>query len=208
MIWVVDFPFCNFYSLERFLRTTHKTFSILRCDSALNSDDIVILPGVGTFAQGMAFLRSSNLENIVLRHALSGGCLIGICLGMQLLLQGSDESPGIKGLGLIKGYSHLIPWASSFHVPHIGWNELLFSRSSFWDFSGFSNKFLRSLSDYYFVHSYHAIPSDINQKIISFEHPIGLLSAAVATKNVIGFQFHPEKSGSSGYKLLDHVIKK
>ena len=206
MIWVVNFPFCNFFSLERYLRVTSRSFSILRDGDTPSNKDIIILPGVGTFGQGMDFLKLSCLESLLVNHVSLGGKVVGICLGMQLFFQTSSESPGVEGLGLINGACERIPVSSFFAVPHIGWNALVFPETLHNCFLQFGKPLGLSMSDYYFVHSYYAKTNDPDSVIATFEHPTGLLAAAVAMDNVIGFQFHPEKSGPSGYALLDQIL--
>lgn len=207
MIWIVNFPFCNFYSFERYLRTRRFNFSLLESGSDLNSSDLIVLPGVGTFSQAMNYLRASNLDRLIVQHASSGGSVLGICLGMQILLNHSSESPGIDGLGLIEGHCQLISSTHNFAVPHIGWNTLIASRQPDNLFCRFVNReTLLSLSDYYFVHSYHAILSNSENLMASFDHPDGPLTASIASGKIVGLQFHPEKSGSAGYALLDHIF--
>lgn len=207
VIQVVNFPFCNFYSLERYLRVSSHAYQVLSGVESPSVSDIIVLPGVGTFRQGMDYLLETGLASMILKHASAGGRVVGICLGMQMLLNSSSESPGVEGLGLIPGVCERIPAAPSFSVPHIGWNSLI--RADFLH-SSVSRLFMLSgvsCSDYYFVHSYVAKPTAADAIIASFEHPSGQLAAAIGFGNVIGFQFHPEKSGSAGYALLNHVLE-
>ena len=205
MIYVVNFPFCNFYSLQRYLRVNNLSYLELDSSIALDPSDIVILPGVGTFEKGIDFLRNECLFTVIANHALAKGTVIGICLGMQMLLEASEESPGVNGLNLISGSCKLIPESPAFQVPHIGWNELNYTKYSdsvFFD----SASTLISSADYYFVHSFHAafVP---DQFITStFSHPTGPLVSSIRKDNIIGFQFHPEKSGKAGYKLLNTIL--
>jgi glutamine amidotransferase len=205
-IKVVNFPFCNYYSLERYLRLRGHVYEPLTCFDSLSSDDTIILPGVGTFGQGMRHLLSMGLSPLIQEHARSNGRVIGICLGMQLLLESSSESPGVEGLGIISGRCERIPGSPSFSVPHIGWNSLLLPASLHSAVSQLGKPLGTSFADFYFVHSYVAKPSIPSAEIASFQHPSGQLAASVAHQSVVGFQFHPEKSGSSGYALLDHVL--
>lgn len=208
MIWVVNFPFCNFFSLSRyFLKSLGpNSYSILSTDSVVSSADTIFLPGVGTFEQAMDYLSSTLLSNKIIKHASQGGKLIGICLGMQILLDSSLESPSVKGLGLIPGSCQIIPVTNSFPVPHIGWNTLQISSPIHPCYQPFVNPSGSSISDYYFVHSFHALPTCDSHISASFHHPEGMLTASIAHSNVFGFQFHPEKSGKAGYKLLDHLL--
>ncbi len=206
MIWIVNFPFCNFFSLERYLRVRSHPYRLLTAADRLEPLDILLLPGVGTFAQGMDYLRGSHLASEIVRHANAGGRIIGICLGMQMLVQASSESPGVLGLSLIGGVCERIPASPKFSVPHIGWNGLMFPASLHQSFLPFGQPSGSSTSDYYFVHSYHVIPESSVTIVAAFDHPSGPLAAAIATDKIIGFQFHPEKSGPAGYSLLDHVL--
>jgi glutamine amidotransferase len=208
MIYIVNFPFCNFFSLERYLFVRNKPYRILTFGDQLSSADHVILPGVGTYGQAMSYLSEQHLISELQTHADRGVKLLGICLGMQLLFGFSQESPGVAGLSLLSGGCLPIPPAPDFRVPHIGWNQLVApegenSQSSLYDFSATSGC---SSSDYYFVHSYVARPT--NKSVISacFQHPSGLLCASVAYQNIKGVQFHPEKSGADGYALLDRLL--
>ena len=206
VIQVINFPFCNFYSLERYLRVSSHEYHVLTGAESPSISDIIMLPGVGTFQQGMDYLLATGLAPMILKHASAGGRVIGICLGMQMLLNSSSESPGVEGLGLIPGVCERIPVAPSFSVPHIGWNSLVLP-----DFLHSSVVQPRipsifSCSDFYFVHSYFAKTSVADSTFASFEHPSGHLAAAIGLGSAIGFQFHPEKSGSAGYALLNHVL--
>ena len=206
VIRVVNFPFCNFYSLERYLRLSAHAYRVLSCAESPSASDIILLPGVGTFRQGMDYLLETGLAPIILKHANAGGRVIGICLGMQMLLNSSSESPGVEGLGLISGVCERIPVAPSFSVPHIGWNSLLLPEFLHPCVAQLGKPQGVSYSDFYFVHSYVAKPSLVDATIASFEHPSGQQAAAIGLGNVFGFQFHPEKSGSAGYALLNHVL--
>lgn len=206
MIWVVNFPFCNFYSLERYLRVRSRDYQLLSATDQLSPDDTILLPGVGTFRQGMEYLKATGLASLILAHAQAQGRVIGICLGMQMLLQASAESPGTDGLGLIAGTCERIPASPSFSVPHIGWNSLVLPASLHRSVEQIGPPLGSSSSDFYFVHSYYAKPVSADAVIAGFQHPTGLLAAAVAHDAVMGFQFHPEKSGSAGYALLDYIL--
>ena len=206
MIWVVNFPFCNFFSLERYFRIRSRPFQILTKADKPSPNDIIILPGVGTFGKGMDFLRTSCLDILIKNHAGLGGNVVGICLGMQILLEESSESPGVIGLGLIEGTCELIPATPSFSVPHVGWNALVFPESVHSRFVTFGKPMGLSISDYYFVHSYYACTKYHGSVVAAFAHPSGMLAAAISIGSVMGLQFHPEKSGPAGYSLLDKIL--
>lgn len=206
MIRVVNFPFCNFYSLERFLRIRALPYEVIGRADELSPTDIILIPGVGTFGQGMAYLRSRSMDRLIRGHASSGGKVVGICLGMQILLQSSSESPGVEGLDLIPGTCERIPVSSSFSVPHIGWNEIRVHGKERELFTPCHQTSGLVASDYYFVHSYYAKPTHDEYVIASFKHPTGMLPAVIALNGVMGLQFHPEKSGPAGYALLDRIL--
>lgn len=208
MIYIVNFPFCNFFSLERYLRVRNKPHQILALGDQLCSADHVILPGVGTYEQAMTYLSEQHLVSVLQAHVDRGGKLLGICLGMQLLFHFSQESPGVQGLSLLSGGCEPIPPDPRFRVPHIGWNQLVAPpgenpQSCFYDFSASTGY---SRCDYYFVHSYVAMPTTDSVISACFDHPSGPLCASVAYQNVTGVQFHPEKSGVDGYFLLDRLL--
>ena len=163
--------------------------------------ELMVLPGVGAFGAAMDRLRESGLDRVVLDHAERGGKLLGICLGMQLLTDTSDESPGITGLGLVPGVCRRLPSQVGERVPHIGW-----SGSSILDGDGLVPH-PQSGFDYYFVHSYHVVLRDAADQIA--ESRFGSLSftAAAGRENVVGFQFHPEKSSKTGLRLLRDVVE-
>jgi imidazole glycerol-phosphate synthase subunit HisH len=208
MIYVANFPFCNFFSLERYLRVRNKPYRVLAPGDQLSPSDHVILPGVGTYDQAMVYLRDQQLVPVLQGHVDRGGRLLGICLGMQLLFEFSEESPGVPGLALLPGGCVPIPPAPGFRVPHIGWNHLIAppekgSHSFLCDVSPSSGY---SHADYYFVHSYVVEPSQSSVISAYFQHPAGPLCASVASSNISGVQFHPEKSGADGYALLDRLL--
>jgi glutamine amidotransferase len=204
---IINFPFCNFYSFQRYLRERSISFSILsETNPPKDLNEFIVIPGVGTFGQAMEYLEQKNLVSLIKSHSEKGGNILGICLGMQLLFESSSESPGVKGLGIIKGECLPIKKCKNFQVPHIGWNEIKASKN-YTFFQNIINVNLESIIDFYFVHSYVAYPKNDDIITATFEYPLNQLCASVKFKNVLGFQFHPEKSGIGGYKLLDNVLK-
>ena len=123
---------------------------------------------------------------------------------MQLLLSSSDESPGVDGLDIFTGSCSLLPSAPTFRVPHIGWNSLI-PHNPHPILSGYLDD-TKTPSDYYFVHSFYCKPSDPSSILASFHHPFGDIPAIIGQSNTVGIQFHPEKSGDAGYKLLDNFF--
>lgn len=208
MIKVFNPSFCNVSSVLRFLGVNNLEYCLNDNNSEFHSSDILILPGVGTFEEGMNYLTSINALPSLRQHAYSGGTIVGICLGMQLLLNSSEESPGVQGLSLIPGSCTKLAQENKFVVPHIGWNHVspnlnncdLFRSSQYSELSHCLN------SDFYFVHSFVASDIDPKHQLAVFDHPTSPQTAAIACENIFGFQFHPEKSGPNGYNLLLNIL--
>jgi glutamine amidotransferase len=161
--------------------------------------DAVVLPGVGAFAAAAANLRAKGLDEAVLRALESGRPYLGLCLGLQLLFEDSDEHAATRGLAHFAGSVRRFPDRSAgrpLRVPHIGWNEVRWSGA---------HPLLAGLPErdtYYFVHSYRALPADPAVVVGGCDYG-GAFAAAVARANVFAVQFHPEKSQRAGKRLLD-----
>lgn len=173
-------------------------FSINICSNAqheLERADAIILPGVGNFKAGAENLL--RIGDRLVELILDGRPVLGICLGMQLFFEESEESPG-RGLSILSGKVVKLP--SYVRVPHMGWNNLeIVSPSEILDGVGATDYF-------YFAHSYHAVPQ--NRNIISAETIYGVKFASlIAEKNIFGVQFHPEKSGKSGEKIIENFMR-
>ncbi|PLV59790.1 imidazole glycerol phosphate synthase subunit HisH [Thermotoga sp. KOL6] len=153
--------------------------------------DLLFIPGVGHFREGMKRLKESDLINFIRQHVESGKYIVGVCLGMQLLFEKSEEAPEIDGLSLIKGS---VVKLSSKRLPHMGWNEVLFKDRSFP--SGY----------YYFVHTYRVVCGE-EYVLGTTEYDGEIFPSAVRKNKILGFQFHPEKSSKIGRKLLERVIE-
>tara|TARA_B100000212_G_C27378969_1_gene536018 strand:+ start:2643 stop:3275 length:633 start_codon:yes stop_codon:yes gene_type:complete len=207
MIKLINFPFCNFHSLVRYFKVRNHSFEIYENPIPLKSNDILFIPGVGTFGLGMEYIESRKLRDPIIEHALKGGKIIGICLGMQLLLNSSEESLDITGLGIIKGKCKKLNANKYFSVPHIGWNTLKVNNNRSNTLLNLSNNFKGNLPDFYFVHSYHCVPKDISLTSSFIQNSQISFSASIEKNNIQGYQFHPEKSGKIGYILLDQAIK-
>jgi glutamine amidotransferase len=200
---VIDYGVGNLLSVTRAL-------SRIGCEPTLCSDaksianaDYVILPGVGAFSDGMAGLERCGLADAVRRYADTGRPLLGICLGMQMLLETSTEFGSNEGLGLILGSVVAIPDTGSdgtpHKIPHIGWNRLLPVGDND------ANPLLDGLPEavsVYFVHSFMADPAILAQRIADCDYDGRRVSAVVGRDNIYGCQFHPEKSGPVGLQIL------
>ncbi|MDP2425834.1 MAG: imidazole glycerol phosphate synthase subunit HisH [Candidatus Izemoplasmatales bacterium] len=182
------------------LDSVQNGFKFVGMDTLISSDPALIsiatsliLPGVGAFGDAMDALKKSGLIPFILEHVSKGKYLFGICLGMQLLYESSDEYGLNQGLGLLKGTCRYLD--ISFKVPHMGWNSLTFNQPS--------NPLLKYINerDYvYFVHSYY-VKSSGQEIVASTQYEINI-PAIVMQKNIVATQFHPEKSGTVGLKIL------
>lgn len=196
MVAIVDYGVGNLFSLKSSLEAIGENVIVTGDKNEIQDAERIILPGVGAFEDAALKLKNSGLGEVIISEAKKGKPIMGICLGMQLLLEKSFEYGEHEGLGLIKGeirpIENIIP--KDLKVPHIGWNSL--------KFRGGKNEIFKYLNDgdfVYFVHSYHA---ENCPGIIATSEYGAELTAAVAKDNVYGCQFHPEKSGEIGLKIL------
>jgi imidazole glycerol-phosphate synthase subunit HisH len=202
---VMDYGVGNLLSVRRALEHCGATVSVTADPDTLKSATRVILPGVGAFANAMAELRNRGLDDVAKEVAASGIPLLGICLGMQMLLDESEEFGVTAGLGLIPG--RVVPVASTTaagepqKIPHIGWNALVLpERRAGWE--GTVLRSVRAGEAVYFVHSFMANPDDPEDRVADCLYGGQPISAVIARGNVLGCQFHPEKSGDVGLKIL------
>ena len=197
MVAIVDYGVGNLFSLRSSLETIGADVKVTGDAQELRKADKIILPGVGAFEDAAAKLRDSGLDIILRQEAAAGKPIMGICLGMQMLFDKSLEYGEHEGLGLIHGtvspIADVIP--SDLKIPHIGWNALHFGAKKHPLF-----RYLNEGDCVYFVHSYYA--ADCSESIIATAEYGAELTAAVANGNVCGCQFHPEKSGDVGLKIL------
>lgn len=199
MTVIVDYGVGNLFSLKSSFAAIGENAVVSSDASVINSANRIVLPGVGAFSDAADKLKKSKLKKVITDAAKNGTPLLGICLGMQLLFDKSYEYGVYDGLGLIKGEVVPIPEDTGLKIPHIGWNALEFPRPHplFKD--------VASGEHVYFVHSYYAANCD--KSVIATTEYGAVLTAAVADKNVMGCQFHPEKSGDTGLKILKAFCK-
>ena len=200
---IVDYKIGNYFSLINALKNCDVNFSVSSDASEIKKSDVLLLPGVGAFKSGMDNLKKLNLVDSIKEHAEKKKKILGICLGMQLLLDKSEEFGDENGLGLIEGSVKKLPAKNSLGqkslIPNMSWNII--------EKNNFSNnkKFLENINDnnfYYFVHSFYAKLSD-HKNIAAFSNFYDFKFAAIINKNnIFGTQFHLEKSGIEGIKLL------
>ena len=199
MITIIDYGVGNLFSLSSSLSYLGLENKVSRDPEDLRKADHIILPGVGAYGDAIAKLRESGMEQVVLEEAANGKPLLGICLGMQMLLEKSYEYGEHAGLGLIGGsVKPIAPMiGAGLKVPHIGWNRLIFPKDKE------KSKLFKYINEgdcVYFVHSYAGVDCDA---FVSARTEYGAeLTAAVERGNVYGTQFHPEKSGEVGLKIL------
>jgi imidazole glycerol-phosphate synthase subunit HisH len=207
-IVVIDYGSGNLLSVQRGLEHCGATV-ILSCEpDRILSAQRVILPGVGAFGNAMQALTELNLIPVIQEVATRGSSLLGICLGMQLLLDESEEFGMTQGLGLIPGQVRAIPSQSTagedLKTPHVGWNGLLPADQSNWQGTLLTdNQFEDAM---YFVHSFMAIPADNSNLLADCIYGGYRIPAVIKKNNIMGCQFHPEKSGELGLKVLQRFV--
>ncbi len=202
MIAVIDYGVGNLFSVEKAFAALGADVRVTSDEAVIRAADKIVLPGVGAFGDCMKNLEASGLIPVLLDCVAKGKPLLGICVGLQILFDGSEESPGVRGLGLIPGLVKKIQ-APGLKVPHMGWNSLAIRepRQKADLFAGLGEK-----PYVYFVHSYHAVPED--PAVITSVTEYGeQLTASVAKGNVQATQFHPEKSGDVGLHILKNFIE-
>ena len=200
MIAVIDYGVGNLFSVEKALIAAGGEVVVTSDAETIKNADKLVLPGVGAFGDCMKNLENTGLTNIIKEEIQNKKPLLGICVGLQLLFEKSEESPGVKGLGIFKGSIKKID-AKGAKLPHIGWNSLNITGVK-GDIDLFDG--LKENSYVYFVHSYHA---NTSENIITATTDYGeKVTAAIARENVAATQFHPEKSGDVGLKILENFV--
>ena len=200
MIAIIDYDAGNLKSVEKALLALGEDVLVTRDREKLLAADKVILPGVGNFGDAMEKLKSYGLVPVIHELAEMGKPFLGICLGLQLLFERSDEAPGVEGLGILKGEIMRIPDGEELKVPHIGWNSLHLQNDG---------RLFRNLPEepyVYFVHSYYLKAEE--PEIVKATTEYGVtIDASVEQGNVFACQFHPEKSSRVGLKILENFAK-
>ena len=195
MIAIIDYDAGNLKSVEKALLYLGEDCIITRNKDEIYNADKVILPGVGAFGDAMDKLDSFGMTEVARKTALDGKPILGICLGLQLMFESSDEMPGVKGLGILKGRILAIPPADGFKIPHMGWNSISIRKGS---------RLFKDIPDnpyVYFVHSYY-LKADNEEDVAASTEYITHIHAAAERGNIFACQFHPEKSGDTGLKIL------
>jgi len=200
MIAIIDYGMGNLHSVRKALEllggravVTNNPTEIKKCSKA-------VLPGVGAFGDAMEELRKLNLCEAILRHIRDRKIFLGICLGMHLLFEFSEESPDVAGMGLLKGRVEKFKAAQGFKVPHMGWNQIAIKNTGCPLFKDFQDA-----SEVYFCHSYFPRPQDESVVAATTEYG-GTFGSILWKDNVFAAQFHPEKSQRVGLKILENFV--
>jgi glutamine amidotransferase len=199
MISILDYDAGNIKSVKKALQYLGQEAVITRDKNTILHSDKVILPGVGSFGDAMGKLKEYGLDEVIYDVVDKKIPFLGICLGLQLLYESSDEAPGVEGLGVLKGKILRIPDAPELKIPHMGWNSLNISEGAKL-FKGVPQN-----SYVYFVHSYYLKADDENEVAATTEYSTHI-HASVEKDNVFACQFHPEKSGEVGLAILKNFI--
>ena len=200
MVAIIDYDAGNIKSVQKAIEYLGEEVIITREPEVILNASRVILPGVGAFGDAMEKLHKYNLVDVIREVVKREIPFLGICLGLQLLFEASDETPGVQGLGILKGKIKRIPDNGELKIPHIGWNSLSFPNKGRL-YEGISKE-----SYVYFVHSYYLDAEDKDIVVATTEYGT-TIHASVEQGNVFACQFHPEKSSSVGLKILDNFLK-
>lgn len=197
MIAIIDYGMGNLHSVSKAVERLGYEAVVTADEQTILAADGAILPGVGAFGDAMRNLRECGLEGIAAKYAATGKPLLGICLGMQLLFSRSEEHGEHEGLNVLPG--SVVRFRGDYKIPHMGWNRLRFNGDL---------PLLAGLEEgyVYFVHSYHVKPEQPSDLLSTTDY-YGPVTAIVGRGNVYGMQFHPEKSGELGMRLLGNFLK-
>lgn len=201
MVAIIDYGAGNLQSVKKALDFIGAKSIITADENEINAASHIILPGVGSFGDAMHSIREKGLEDVIKKSADGSKHFLGICLGLQLLFESSEESPGVDGLGIFKGKIVTIPKDNGLKVPHIGWNSVSLKQTD----GIFEN--LRDNSYFYFVHSYYL--KDADEKVVAGSTEYGVpIQCAVQQGRVSATQFHPEKSSEAGLTILRNFVNR
>ena len=199
MVAIIDYGAGNLSSVKKALDFLGAESEITKDRDKIMAASHIILPGVGSFGDAMDSMNRRGLTETVKEAALSGKPFLGICLGLQLLFESSEESPGVRGLGLLKGKIVEIPKDRGLKVPHIGWNSVSLKQTD-GIFKGIDQN-----SYFYFVHSYYLKGADEDAVAATTDYGVEI-QCAVQQGNLCATQFHPEKSSKTGLQVLKNFL--
>ncbi len=200
MIAIVDYDAGNIKSVEKALQFLGQEPVVTRDKETLLQAEKVIVPGVGAFGDAMGKMRQYGLVEVLREIAAKGTPILGICLGLQLFFESSEETPGVEGLGLLPGKIVRIPDKEGFKIPHMGWNSIQINPAS---------RLLKGIEEgayVYFVHSYY-LQAENEADVAATTDYVVNIHAAAEHENIFATQFHPEKSGEIGLQILKNFIE-
>ena len=200
MIAIIDYDAGNLKSVEKALQSIGEDTIVSRDREEILRADKVILPGVGSFGDAMQKLRDYKLDEVIKEVTESGKPFLGICLGLQLLFERSEETPGVEGLGILKGEILRIPDHEGLKIPHMGWNSIKIKKGA---------RLFKDIPEdsyVYFVHSYY-LKAGREEDVTATTEYSALIHASVEHDNVFACQFHPEKSSEIGLKILKNFVE-
>ncbi|HOJ30403.1 MAG TPA: imidazole glycerol phosphate synthase subunit HisH [bacterium] len=199
MTGIINYGAGNIFSVIVSIKNLHNKVTVVSKPETLKNVDRIILPGVGAFDHAMKYLEQTGLSQAIREETRKGKFLLGICLGLQMFFENSEEGKS-KGFGFIRGKVKKLSGKKNLPVPHMGWNSIDITRNS---------KFLKDIPDnsfFYFAHSFYCFPKEKNTALATTSY--GTEFASVVQKdNIIGVQFHPEKSGKYGLLLIKNFLE-
>lgn len=201
IIGVVDYGIGNIFSVVNTLEKLHINYRLVNSHEKIKKYSKIILIGVGSFSSCMESLKKKKFDIALKKFVRKQGKLLGICVGMQVLLEYGLENKKMDGLGLIKGSVEKMNNSKKFPLPHIGWNEIIKIPKNFSIFENIKNK-----STFYFLHSFSSKIKDKKVKVVYVKYGNNLIAAAVQKNNLFGVQFHPEKSQEVGMQLIKNFV--
>lgn len=202
-VTVVDYGIGNVFSVCNAIAEAGGNPSLISAPAEIRNADRLILPGVGAFGRAMEALTSLGISDALIEFVETGRPFLGICIGMQVLMERSSEFGSHEGLGLIPGevwrIESVSPTGKSLRVPHIGWSAI----KKVGDAKDWLSHHLQVSNDaFYFVHSFHCRPANLHHRIAFVDYEDTEITAVVQKDNILGVQFHPERSGQAGQRLL------
>ncbi len=200
MVAIIDYDAGNVKSVEKAFQKLGQKAEITRDPEKILKADHVVLPGVGNFGDAMQNLKKYHMEEVIRKVIDSKTPFLGICVGMQLLFEGSEESPDVPGLGILKGKVRRFDDKEGYKIPQIGWNSIFMMNNGDLFFNVPNGSYV------YFVHSYYVQAENMNQVKAVTEYA-NMVHASVQRGNLFATQFHPEKSGDVGLQILKNFIR-
>lgn len=199
MVAIIDYDAGNIRSVEKAILALGGQVKVTREREEILSADHIILPGVGAFGDAMEKLHRYGLVDVITEAVMRNIPFLGICLGLQLLFESSEESEGVKGLGILSGKIRRLPESEGLKIPHIGWNSLQYPNAG---------RLFEGIAEgayVYFVHSYY-LEADQPKIVTAATEYAAYIHASVEQGNVFACQFHPEKSGDTGLRILKNFV--